>query len=310
MAATNKPAFLYVLDRKTGTPVWPIPERPVPQSTAPNRERTSPTQPIPSKIPSLDYVGATPDNVIDLTPGLKARGLEQLQHFEYGPVYTPPSVKGTLKVPSSLGGANWGGFAFDPDTGVLYMPTRTTMEVARARFPKGGPQQPVQPTAAGAAPEQPDLNRLLYVDGLPLIKPPYARVTAIDMNKGERLWMTPLGNGPRNHPLLKDLRLPPLGDAVYGAAPLLTKTLLFVGVTNLLVNSAPSTMPWQQWSDPGWERKLLYVFDKKSGAILHTIEMDGLSTAAPMTYMHDGNQYIVVAASGGPDSELVAFRLP
>jgi quinoprotein glucose dehydrogenase len=307
----SKNSFIYVLDRATGKPVWPIVETPVPQATTQNRERTSPTQPFPSKPPAPETQGSTPENLIDFTPELRKQALEQLQHFEFGPLYTPPSVKGTLKVPGSLGGANWGGAAFDPETGVLYVPTRLTMDILQARFPDAPPGAVLAGTArgGGTAGTRPPATNLLAVEGLPLIKPPYARVTAIDLNKGEHLWMTPIGNGPRHHPLLKDLDLPPLGDAVLGGAPLVTKSLLFLGVTYTWVNGRAQPTTWEQWNDPGWNQKVLYVFDKASGAVLHVVEMEGHSVAAPMTYMHRGTQYLVVASGNGEESELVAFTV-
>ncbi len=302
----SKNSLVFVLDRRTGKPIWPIVETKVPQSTVANRERTSPTQPIPSKPPALDHIGSTPDNVINFTPALKAKALEQLKQLEFGPLYTPPSEKGTLKVPGSLGGANWGGSAVDPETGILYVPTRLTMDVLKARFPELVPgTAPPAPAAPG-----PNLNALLSVDGLPLIQAPYARVTAIDLNKGERLWMKPVGNGPRNHPALKDLNLPPLGDAILGGAPLVTKSLLFVGVTYTFVNGLPNPTPWEKWNDPGFQKKVMYVFDKATGAILHVVEAEGRSFSAPMTYMHKGTQYLVVASGNGEESELVAYAVP
>src|SRR5439155_15129510 len=166
----SKNSFIYVLDRKNGKPVWPIVEKPVPQSKTANRERTSPTQPIPSKPAAPETQGSTPENLIDFTPALQARALEQLQQYESGPIYTPPSEKGTLKVPGSLGGANWGGAAFDPETGVFYVPTRLTMDLLRARFPGvtptpapgggqgGGPAVEGGGNAQGAGPVGPNLN--------------------------------------------------------------------------------------------------------------------------------------------------------
>ena len=130
------------------------------------------------------------------------------------------------------------------------------------------------------------------------------------MNTGEHLWMTPLGNGPRSHPLLRDLNLPPLGDPILGGSVLVTKTLLFVSVTHLFVFGHPQPVPWAEWTDPDVERKLIYVLDKDSGNILRVIDLEGLSAAAPMTYMHEGKQYVVVAVGGGEDSELVALSLP
>ena len=122
--------------------------------------------------------------------------------------------------------------------------------------------------------------------------------------------MAPLGNGPRNHPLLRGLELPPLGDAIQGGSVLVTKTLLVVSVTRLGIGGAPASPAWAEWGDPDAGRKLIYVFDKQSGELLREVELDGLSAAAPMTYLHDGTQYIVVAVGAGESAELVALGVP
>ena len=312
----SKSSFIYVLDRRTGEPGWPIAEEPVPQTTV-NSEWSSPTQPIPTKPVPPETQGAVPDNLIDFTPELKQLALEKLQLFDSGPVYTPPTLRGTITVPASIGGANWGGAAFDPEAGLLYLPTRLSLRIQRPRPPDGamvsaggGASEAQAPAAQNIAASLRNTNASLYIDGLPIIKPPYARVTAIDLNTGDHAWMTPIGNGPRHHPRLEALNLPPLGDAVLGGAPLVTKTLLFVGVTYTYITGLPQPPPWQQWNDPDFERKLLYVFDKRTGAILHVFETDHRSMAAPMTYMHDGKQYLVVAAGNGEECELLAFALP
>ena len=343
----SKQNYTYVFDRATGEPVWSIPERPVPVTTATNGEWSAPTQPIPTRPPAYDLQGSLEENLIDFTPALRAKGLEQFRQFVTGPLYSPASETGTLAVPGSLGGANWGGAAFDPETGILYVPSRTTTTVLRAPSLQQVERMALMSTedtarervarelaqtraarassaADGAAepeatpapmvrqaegPAGANLRALMYVDDLPLFKPPYARVTAIDMNKGEHLWVTPLGNGPRHHPALQGLHLPPLGDAVLGGAPLVTKTLLVVGVTHLFVNGLPQPPPWAKYDDPDAERKLLYVFDKATGEILRVFDLDGRSASAPMTYMYEGKQYIVVAMGGGEDCELVAFSL-
>ena len=313
VAQISKQNFTYVLDRKTGEPVWPIAEKPVPQAAPGNREWTSPTQPMPSKPAPYDLQGSLPDNLLDFTPEMQEQAQQQLAQLQTGPLYTPPSEKGTVVVPGSLGGANWGGAAFDPDTGVLYVPSRTTMTIARPRQPNddlsGFARQPAH-TGPSAA-------ELLYVDDLPIFRPPYARVTAIDLNSGEHLWMKPLGNGPRLHPVLSKLGvfppLPPLGDPILGAAPLVTKSLLFVSVTNLFVYGRPQPQPWSRHTDPDANEKLMYVIDKETGAPLHVMKLPGVknvSGAAPMTFLHDGKQYIVVATGGGEQCELVAFALP
>jgi quinoprotein glucose dehydrogenase len=292
----SKQAFTYAFDRRTGEPIWPVEERPVPQSTVPG-EQTSPTQPFPTKPPPFDLQGATEDNLIDFTPELRKRAADQLKTFDHGPLFTPPSLgKSYLQLPGISGGANWGGAGFDPATGVLYVPSRMSPTVLTlvAVDPKRGNMRYVRAdlgTGAG----------LEVMDGLPIFRPPYARVTAIDMNQGTHRWMAPLGNGPRNHPLLKDLTLGPLGDRMQGVSVLVTKTLLFVGV--IPQGAIPG-------SDPDVSRKLMYVFDKDSGGVLRAIDLDGFSAAAPMTYSYRGKQYIAVATGSGPNSEIVALSLP
>ena len=304
----SKQGFTYSFDRKTGEPVWPVEERPVPQSTIPG-ERTSPTQPFPTKPPPFELQGSTEDNLIDFTPELRQRAIDQLHKFVHGPLFSPPSLKGTLLLPGVFGGANWGGAAFDPETAILYVPSR--MHPTVVSLMPGDPKQTNFLYRRGGGREGAALD-MPVIDGLSIFKPPYSRVTAIDMNKGEHLWTTALGEGPRSHPLLKDLNVPPLGDGVPGS-PLVTKTLLFVAVTRLEFNGIPYLhLPaFAQLSDPDASRKLIYVFDKHSGNLLRTIEIDGLSAAAPMTYRHAGKQYVVVAVGGGETpSELVALSLP
>ncbi|PYR29482.1 MAG: pyrroloquinoline quinone-dependent dehydrogenase, partial [Acidobacteria bacterium] len=225
----------------------------------------------------------------------RKRALEKLTALEHGPLFTPLSAaKGNLLVPGIAGGANWGGAGFDRESGVLYVPSRTapTLLSLVGVDPKQGDMRYVRA----------DLNSgagMDSIDGLPIIKPPYSRLTAIDLNRGEHLWMAPLGSGPRDHPLLKDLNLPPLGDRMQGVSVLVTKTLV---IASAIPTAAPSASEAT--------RRLLFVFDKQTGAPVHTVELDAFSAAAPMTYMHRGKQYIVVATGSGPNSELVALSLP
>ena len=299
----SKQAFTYVLDRRTGTPVWPIEEKAVPQSRVP-RERTSATQPMPSKPPAFDLQGTTDDNLIDFTPQLKAQALEKLRLFEFGPLFTPPSEKGTIVLPGMFGGANWGGAGFDPTTGTLYVPSRMYPSVERvaAQDPK---RTNLLYRGGGTGPSVDDA----VIDGLPIFKPPYSRVTALDLNSGTRRWMAPLGNGPREHPLLKSLRPGPLGDQIHGGSVLVTSTLLFVSVTHLQYNGQPNPPKWAVHGDRNMAQKAIHVFDKASGALLHTIEYP-MGAAAPMTFLHNGKQYVVFAAGGGEQCELVALSLP
>jgi quinoprotein glucose dehydrogenase len=290
----SKQAFTYVLDRRTGEPVWPIEERPVARSTVAG-EWTSPTQPFPTKPPPFDLQGATEANLLDYTPGLRSEAVAILKSFVHGPLFTPPSEAGTLALPGSRGGANWGGAAFDPETGVLYVPSRTAPSVER-------------PT--GRLADDP-VYKATSIEGIPIFKPPYARVTAFDMNRGDHLWTAPVGNGPRNHPLLKGLNLPPLGDYLDGESVIVTKTLLLATVWRRdRVTGLPLVPTWAPYGDPDAPRKLLYVFDKQSGRAIHVVELDGHSAATPMTYSHGGRQFIVVGVGANEESALVALALP
>lgn len=301
LAQVSKQGFTYVLDRRDGTPVWPIEERPVPPSTVPG-ERTSPTQPFPTKPPAFERQGVTEADLIDFTPELKAAALDVFKQFDTGPLFTPPSEKGTIVNPGWAGGANWAGASFDPETSTLYVPSMTSPIVV----------QLVKPNA--------ERSNLLYmrggtqlpptIDGLPLLKPPYGRVTAIDLNNGNTKWVTPIGDGPRNHPLLKDLKLPAMGAPIRNAA-LVTKSLLFVamgagnlgGGRNLPLGDRPL-------SKVEVEPTKFRVYDKATGASLWEVEALGRPLASPMTYMYQGKQYIVVATGGGLNAELVAYALP
>jgi glucose dehydrogenase len=295
----TKQSFTYVLDRITGKPVWPIVERPVPQSTVPG-EHSSPTQPIPTKPPPFDRQGVAMDDLIDFTPELRAEAIEIVKHYVTGPVFMPPSVvgdgpndtKGTIQLPGSVGGADWTGAGFDPETGMLYVPSMTNPFVAN--LVPGNPQQTNLRYRASTR------ALLMGPQGLPLMKPPYGRITAIDLNRGEHAWMVPNGDGPRDHPLLKALNLPPLGHASRGA-PLVTKTLLF----------APDGDQMNTRTPPGGGGTKFRALDKATGKTVWETDLDAGVTGAPMTYLYKGKQYIVKPI-GGRDhpAEFVALTLP
>jgi quinoprotein glucose dehydrogenase len=297
----SKTGFLYVFDRVTGQPVWPIEERPVPQSTVPG-EVTSATQPFPTKPPPFGAQGVTEDDLIDFTPELRARALELVEPFVLGPIFTPPTLRsderggkrGTLARPGVWGSGNWNTGAFDPETGMYYAVSHMLPDVYS--IARTSDQEGARVPFAG---EWPDGPAVPDIDGLPIFKPPYGRITAIDLSRGEHAWVVANGNGPRDHPLLEGLDLPPLGVAGR-AAPLLTKTLLFIGEGGDAVIGT---------GDDGWGRHFR-AYDKATGAVVWTTELDAGTTAAPMTYLHDGIQYIVVAI-GGEDHPAgwVALRL-
>jgi glucose dehydrogenase len=323
----NKNGFLYVLNRATGEPVWPIVERPVPSSPVPG-EHASPTQPIPTKPPPFDRQGMTESDVIDFTPELKKAALDTISPFVLGPLYTPPSIRsedadakrGTFTVPGAWGAANWNTGAFDPETGMYYAVSMTLAGARAVMSTKGqesatmdyagavGGGQPANgggngaPAAAPANPDPAFVQGLgPQVLGLPLVKPPYGRITAFNLNSGDLVWMVANGDGPRSHALLKDLNLPPLG-VPNRPAPLLTKTLLFIGEGSDAVIGTPQ-VPW------GWGKKFR-AYDKATGKVIWEIELPSGTTGAPMTYMHKGKQFIVVPI-GAKDhpAEFVALGL-
>lgn len=300
LAQVSKQGFTYVLDRRTGAPVWPIEERPVPPSTVPG-ERPSPTQPFPTKPPAYERQGVTEADLIDFTPELKAAALEVFKQFETGPLFTPPSEKGTIVNPGWAGGANWAGASFDPETHTLYVPSMTSPIVVQLVKPNA--QRSNLLYARGGTQMPPSL------DGLPILKPPYGRITALDLNKGDMKFQVPVGDGPRNHPLLKDLNLPALGAPIRNAA-LVTKSLLFVAMGAGNLGGGPTiAVGGRPLSKPIIEPTKFRAYDKATGAAVWDVEAPGRPLASPMTYMFQGKQYIVVAAGSGTSAELIAFAL-
>ena len=314
----NKNAFLYVLDRTNGKPVWPIEERPVPQSIVPG-EHTSPTQPFPTKPPAFDRQGFSDTDLIDFTPELAAKARDVAKQYVLGPMYTPPTVstpegtRGTLMMPGAWGAGNWHTGAFDPDTGMYYAVSHSlaapigvikgdaeaTMEYRWApNRPPESQQQQQEPPAP-----QPGVVRGLgpQVEGLPIWKPPYGRITAYDLSKGDIVWSAANGDGPRNHPLLKALNLPPLGIP-NRPVPLVTKTLLFIGEGSDAIIGTPQV-------DWAWGKKFR-AYDKATGAVVWETDLPSGTTGGPMTYMAKGKQYVLVPV-GAKDhpAEFVALAI-
>lgn len=282
VAQISKQGYTYVFDRVTGEPVWPIEEQPVPPSNVPG-EYASPTQPIPSKPAPFESQGITDETLIDFTPELRQEAMQIIEKYDYGPLFTPPSLRGTIVHPGWSGGGEWHGAAFDPDTGMYYIPSASAPIVVQLRegtrgreemgYVRGGPM--------GVAGPQ----------GLPLIKPPYGRITAIDLDTGEHAWMVPHGEGPRQQIIDMGILDPGPVGGNSRTGPVLTPTLLFVA---------------QQDN----ERSLLRAFDKASGDVIAAIDLPLPPAGTPMTYMVDGKQYIAIAVGGGPDARLVSLALP
>jgi quinoprotein glucose dehydrogenase len=324
LAQPTKQAFLYVLDRTNGQPVWPIEERPVARGDVPG-EWYSPTQPFPTKPPAFDRQGLAIDDLIDFTPQLRDEAVKLVSRYRIGPLFTPPSVSkwegplATLGLPSATGGANWQGGSFDPETKRLYVFSVTQVGVfglvppderrkSDMNFVSGEARDPNAPRPAAnagraggpvAAGEGGAGN--VTVEGLPLIKPPYGRIVAYDMNRGDLLWQIAHGETPdsiRNHAALKGVTIPRTGRPGR-IGTLVTKSLVVAGEGGFF------TLP------DGRRGAMLRAYDKATGQEVGAVYMPAPQTGSPMTYMLDGKQYIVLAISGGTYSgELVSFRLP
>ncbi|MCW7538515.1 PQQ-binding-like beta-propeller repeat protein [Aquabacterium sp. A7-Y] len=304
VAQITKQGFVYVFDRATGRPIWPIEERPVPQSLVPG-EQTSPTQPFPTKPLPFDRQGLSDNDLIDFTPELRERARATIAPYVHGPLYTPPvedrsatlGKRGTLTVPGGVGGGSWTGAAFHPKTGILYVPSVTKPAVIRLwRFSN---------TLAGSS------DMLTMADGLPITKPPYGRLTAIDLNSGDHLWMRPVGRGPVNHPELAGLGLKDLGWDRRSFF-LVTDTLLF-GVQEGIIAPSPVqlselTVLFRLKNDDAF----LWAMDPRTGEKRLELPMKhGNATGSPMTYQVNGRQFIVVPVGGaGHPAKLVAYGLP
>ncbi|NKB70486.1 MAG: PQQ-binding-like beta-propeller repeat protein [Candidatus Latescibacteria bacterium] len=292
VALVTKQAFCYVFDRVSGQPLWPIEERPVPQSEELG-ERSAPTQPFPTKPAPFDLQGITVDDLIDFTPQLRQRALNVLTSFEHGPLYTPPSQCGTIVMPGFLGGADWAGATAHPDKGMLYIPSHTLPSVVW-----------LQPTTRAGASSRyrawGDDGNAASLGDLPLTKPPYGRITAIDMHSGEHAWMKPVGRGPADHPALRHLDLPDLGWA----------TRTFALTTPELLITA-SQAPGSLGGGGGREQPLLRAFNLNTGAQTAQAELPAHANGGPMAYRTGGRVFIVVPIGGrGGPAELVALSLP
>jgi glucose dehydrogenase len=338
----SKLGWLYVFDRVTGQPVWPIEERPVPQSDIPG-EKLSPTQPFPTKPPAYARnMIKVPDDLIDFTPELRAQALERLKRYRYEPSPFTPPILGNVNGP--LYGAlvastatNWPGSAADPETHVAYLQAGNMGVGARslvappkefsdigyvsgiagqefrevmgpgdccaADAPPRPPQQSTPPPPPANAPADGGPSAGLTVQGLPMVKPPYGLLTAMNVDKGEIVWQVPHGDTPdniRNHPLLAGKNIPKTGQqGTSGVGLIVTKTLVVMGDPTVT-------------SPPGRQRgAMLRAYDKNNGNQVGELLMPAPQSGSPMTYLADGKQYIVVAVAGGVYSgEYLAFRLP
>lgn len=290
VAQVTKQGFTYVFNRETGEPIWPIVERAVPPALLPG-ERLSPTQPFPSKPPAFEKQGIVIDDLIDFTPELRAEAEQILSNYTWGPLFTAPTAtdrggnRGTILRPGTGGGANWSGASVDPESAMLYVPSADGMTV---------------PVISTLDADQSNFNFVRITlggvrgpQGLPLLKPPYSTITAIDMNTGEIAWRVPNGMGDadvESHPALQGIDLPPLGGG--GRHPILVTATMLIHA---------------QRREDGY---VLVARDKASGAELATIDMPGRPRGAPMTYALDGKQYISLSIDSEPVPQLLTLSLP
>jgi quinoprotein glucose dehydrogenase len=318
VAQPSKQAFLYVFDRVTGQPIWPIEERQVPQGDVPG-EKYSKTQPFPTRPAAYERQGLAIDDLIDFTPELRAEAVKAIAPYKIGPVFTPPVVSraegpiATLQMASQAAATNWPGGSYDPETHVLYVNSQSAVATLGLVPPPPGAAPDVRyhqgtvlagPRLAGgsgAAGGGGTAVTAPTVQGLPLVKPPYGRLSAISLDTGSILWQIPHGETPdtiKNHPALKGLTIPRTGRPGH-VGSLVTRTLVISGEPGF--GTTPS----------GQRGAMLRAYDKKTGAEAGAVYMPAPQTGSPMTYMLNGRQYLVVAISGGSYSgELLAFRLP
>ena len=334
VAQTTKQAFLYVFDRVTGEPVWPIEERPVAAGDVPG-EWYSPTQPFPTRPPAYERQGVTVDDLIDFTPELREQALELVSWHKMGPLFTPPVVSNingplsTIMAPAAGGGTNWQGGSYDPETNVIYVASNSSVGSLAVVPPYPGQSDMAYiqgnatsgPRTSGGAGSQAGGGRTAFnatkrevptsnrgrppigirVQGLPLLKPPYGKLTAIDMNAGEIMWQVAHGRTPdrvRNHPMLQGLDIPRTGQNA-SMGTLVTRTLVIVGEGQLTTDES------------GVSSANLRAYNKQTGEEMGAVTLPAPQTGSPMTYLLNGEQYLVVAISGRSYSgELLAFKLP
>ncbi|HEV8196692.1 MAG TPA: PQQ-binding-like beta-propeller repeat protein [Gemmatimonadales bacterium] len=300
VVVAGKTGFLYVFDRVTGAPVWPIEERPAPASDVPG-ERAAPTQPVPTRPAPFAKQGIGPEDLADFTPEIRARAEARVRRLRLGPLFTPPSLEGTVVLPGWIGGSGWGGMTADPETGIVYVKATNRPALGRvvpADSSRAGAGYTIDFTRTPDGPldlQTPSRTGLLRIFGtmvrVPLVKPPYGTLTAYDLNRGDRLWQVTLGDTPavRDLPQFRGLHLPPLGVAGAVGGMVTRGGLIFI--------------------TGGGE--VLYAMDKADGRVLAEWDLHQPGYSNPMTYRTAaGRQFVVVATGSGTSSRLQAFALP
>jgi len=330
VAQPSKQGFLYVFDRVTGKPVWPIEEKPVETGSVPG-EWYSPTQPIPSRPPAYSRNGVSMDELIDFTPELREQAEKIVSRYHIGPVFTPPVASktegplATLTLGTADGGTNWPGGSYDPETHILYAyacnaclepiglvpPPKELSDMNYVYGTAGKKPRMINAAGTDSSADAPkpagksasaDEWSPLTIDGLPLIKPPYGTISAINLDKGEIVWQIPHGETPdliRNNSALKGVNISRTGQETWNVGTLVTKTLVIAG-DGVVTTTAEHP-----------RGAMLRAYDKATGKEVGAVYMPAPESGSPMTYMFNGKQYVVIAVSGGNYSgEYIAFSLP
>ncbi|MGH8674281.1 MAG: PQQ-binding-like beta-propeller repeat protein, partial [Burkholderiales bacterium] len=297
VAQVTKQGFVFVLDRTNGAPLWPVEDRAVPQSTVAG-EKTAATQPFPTKPAAFEIQGVREDDLLDFTPKLRREALEIVRRYDHGPLYTPPSERGAILMPSVYGAANWSGASFDPETAMFYVPTirhAIGVKILRAS-PEGREIQVGQP------------GGITGPQGLSLFKPPWGSVVAIDMGSGEHRWRAPVGTGDREHRAIRHLDIKDRLGWPTRSFVLVTKSLLLVVQHGAQIPRPAFRRLEAELSN--LEPKL-YAYDKASGRLIAEIPLPANAGGAPMTYLAGGKQYVAFPVGGSNiPEELIALSLP
>ena len=299
VAQVTKQGFAFVFDRVTGKPLWPIVDRPAPPSRVPG-EKTAATQPFPTKPAPFEIQGVHEQNLIDLTPSLRAQALDIVSRYDHGPLYTPPSERGAIAMPGVGGGASWAGAAWDPATQMYYVTTQRVPHVI---------------TLSSAPPFSSDryVGRFQFLPGpqnLPLFKPPWGSLVAIDMSTGDHRWRSPVGSG--HSPAVQALGISERLGWPFRSFALVTKTVVLVAQAGFQSNRRPAASnPNRFVYDLNIREPRLYAYDKTTGRLLAEVVLPANASGAPMTYMAGGKQHVAIPIGGANiTEELIALTLP